>query len=102
MARTVNRVELLGNLAGEPTFVTQNAALSMRFTLVTHRGGGNGNEQIAEHHRVELWGGIAESLRFQDLHKGDQLYVTGRIQRDGSRAADVIAKEVVICQRAAR
>jgi single-strand DNA-binding protein len=107
MARSVNKVILLGNLGkdAELNYLPSGQAVS-KFTLATNRRfkdkAGEWQEQT-EWHNIVLWGKMAESLT-QYLTKGQKVYLEGRIQsrtwegRDGSKhyATDIVANDVVL------
>ncbi len=106
MARSVNKVILLGNLGkdAELSFTPSGQALS-KFTLATNRRYKDKNgewQEETEWHNIVLWGKGAESLT-QYLTKGQKVYVEGRIKsrtwegKDGNKhyATDIVANQVV-------
>lgn len=83
MAKGLNKVMLIGNLANDPEQKTlpsgQNVA---HFTVATSETfkDSNGNlQERTEWHRITAWGRLAE-ICGQYLKKGRQVYIEGRIQ----------------------
>jgi single-strand DNA-binding protein len=107
MARSVNKVILVGNLGrdAELTFTPSGQALS-KTTLATSRNrqdkaSGEWKEET-DWHNLVIWGKTAENLT-QYLTKGRQVYVEGRIQnrtweKDGVKhyATDIVVEDVVL------
>lgn len=77
----VNRVTIAGGLGQEPEVRNANGKDVCTISVATNefRGKGEEREQFTEWHRVVLWGQFA---RFAGdyLHKGDNVYVEGRLQ----------------------
>nr|CAD2132915.1 unnamed protein product [Meloidogyne enterolobii] len=82
----VNRVELLGGVAGDPVYkVTQRGSEFASFNLYTNvdRKLGNGNIVTnTEVHNVVAFGGVAKYIQ-QNLHRGSRVYITGRLHYNG-------------------
>ena len=89
MARSLNKVMLIGNLGNDPEVRTVGSGTKVaEFSVATSRqwNDRNGQQQEkTEWHRIVAWGyspdkdglaGVAE--RF--LHKGDRVYVEGQIE----------------------
>ena len=102
MARTINRVELLGRVGAEPEMrYTSNGTAVTNLSLATDRPRKDG-ESTTDWHRVVCWAKLAETIN-QYVGKGDRLYVTGRLVHDsyegegGQRRyyTEVHAREVV-------
>ncbi len=107
MARSVNKVILLGNLGkdAELNYLPSGQAVS-KFPLATNRRfkdkAGEWQDQT-EWHNIVVWAKMAENLT-QYLLKGRQVYVEGRIHsrtwegRDGSKhhGTDIVANDVVL------
>ena len=102
MAKTVNKVELLGRVGTDPEMrYTQSGAAVAQLRLATDRPRQNG-ESETDWHDVVCWGKLAEAVN-QYVGKGDRLYVAGRLAQsswegeDGRRRwrAEVHAAEVV-------
>lgn len=82
MARSLNRVQLIGNLTRDPELrYTPTGAAVCTFGLATNRGWttdtGEKKEET-EFHRIVAWNKLAE-LCSQLLAKGRKVYLEGRI-----------------------
>lgn len=79
---SVNRVILLGRVGQEPKVTeAQNGTVMGSFSLATsykNRKGGEVHEET-EWHNCQVFGKLAEVVR-NYVHKGDTLYVEGRIR----------------------
>jgi single-strand DNA-binding protein len=83
MARSINKVILLGNLTRDPILrYTQNGTAVCDFGLATNRAfttnTGEKREE-AEFHNLVAWGKLAE-IASEYLSKGRKVYVEGRLQ----------------------
>ena len=83
-ARSLNKVMLIGNLTKDPNlrYTPANNTPVCSFGLATNRDWTteSGEKQDrAEFHNVVAWGKLAE-ICGQLLHKGDKVYVDGRLQ----------------------
>ena len=102
MARTINKVELLGRVGTDPEMqYTPGGTAVTKLRLATdryHREGENGTDW----HDVTCWAGLAEAVN-QYVGKGQRIYVAGRLVQnswesdDGQRRhrTEVHASEVV-------
>jgi single-strand DNA-binding protein len=84
MTRGVNKVILIGNLGDEPVFRTTGSGTSVaNVSMVTNEVRRNAESgqmtEIAEWHRVVLWGRLAEIAK-KWLHKGALVYVEGKLR----------------------
>lgn len=82
MARSLNRVQLIGNLTRDPELrYTPNGTAVCSFSIATNRTWttetGEKHEE-AEFHRIVAWNKLAE-LCSQFLVKGRKVYVEGRL-----------------------
>lgn len=83
-ARSLNKVLLIGNLTRDPNLrYTPNNTAVCSFGLATNRSwtpadGGEKQESV-EYHNIVAWSKLAE-ICGQLLHKGDKIYVEGRLQ----------------------
>lgn len=102
-ARSLNKVMLIGNLTRDPNLrYTPSGTAVCSFGLATNRSwtpadGGEKQEKV-EYHNVVAWSKLAD-ICGQLLHKGDKVYVEGRLQsRDwkGDDGQDRRITEVVI------
>lgn len=101
--RSLNKVMLIGNLTRDPNLrYTPNGTAVCSFGIATNRTwtpaeGGEKQERV-EYHNIVAWSKLAD-ICGQLLHKGDKVYVEGRLQtRDwkGEDGAERKTTEVVI------
>ena len=102
MSKTINRVELLGRVGTDPEmrYAPSGTAVT-QLRLATDRRRQDGAVE-ADWHTVTCWGKLAEAVS-QYVHKGDRLYVAGRLAQnsyetqDGQRrhSTEIHAAEVV-------
>ena len=102
MARTINKVELLGRVGTEPEMkYTQGGTAIVQLRLATDRRRQDG-EVEADWHNVVIWSKSAEAVN-EYIGKGDRIYVAGRLVNntwegdDGQRRyrTEIHASEVV-------
>ena len=102
MARTINKVELLGRVGTEPEMqYTPNGTAVTKLRLATDRRRQDG-EVEADWHNVVIWSKTAEAVN-EYIGKGDRIYVAGRLVNntwegdDGQRRyrTEIHASEVV-------
>ena len=107
MARTINKVELLGRVGMDPEMsYTPNGAAVTRLRLATDRYRRNG-EDATDWHTVVVWGKQGEAVNTY-VEKGQRIYVAGRLVQnswegeDGRRrySTEVHASEVVFLDHA--
>lgn len=83
MARSLNKVELIGNLTRDPELrYTPQGTAVCNFGLATNRQWtteSGERKEDAEFHRIVAWNKLAE-LCSQLLSKGRKVYVEGRLQ----------------------
>lgn len=99
----VNKVILLGNLGGDPEVRTlENGNKVANFNIATSESykDRNTGERITqtEWHRIVMWRGLAE-IAEKYLHKGDQIYVEGKIQTRNYQDKDGVTRyttEIVV------
>src|SRR3954468_16912435 len=102
MARSLNRVQLIGNLTRDPELrYTPSGTAVCSFGLATNRSWttdtGEKHEEV-DFHRIVAWNKLAE-LCSQFLVKGRKVYVEGRLSTRNCTAQDGTQKsttEVVI------
>ena len=101
--RSLNKVMLIGNLTRDPNVrYTPNSTAVASFGIATNRSwtpadGGDKQERV-DFHNIVAWSKLAE-ICGQLLHKGDKVYVEGRIQtRDWKTESGEMRKvtEIVI------
>lgn len=102
MAKTINKVDLLGRVGTDPEMrYTPGGTAVTQLRLATDRPRQNG-ETETDWHTVTCWGKLAEAVH-QYVNKGERIYVAGRLVEktyetaDGQRrhSAEVHAAEVV-------
>lgn len=83
MSRSLNKVMLIGNVGSEPEVRTTPSGLKVaKVSLATNRkfSDRSGQQQEkTEWHRLTFWDKLAELVE-QYVHKGDRLYVDGRLE----------------------
>lgn len=97
MARSLNRVQLIGNLTRDPELrYTPSGTAVCTFGLATNRAwtteGGEKHDE-AEFHRIVSWNKLAE-LCSQFLVKGRKVYVEGRLSTRSWTAQDGAQKSI--------
>lgn len=106
MARTLNKVTLIGRLGRDPEMrYTASGTAVTTFTLATNRFRQGTDGQPAEEtdwHTVVTWDKLAETCN-QFLSKGRLVYVEGHLQtrsweQDGQKRykTEVVAREMII------
>jgi single-strand DNA-binding protein len=96
MARSLNRVQLIGNLTRDPELrYTPNGTAVCSFSIATNRNWttdtGEKKEEV-EFHRIVAWNKLAE-LCSQFLTKGRKVFVEGRLQTRQWNAQDGTQKQ---------
>jgi len=83
MSRSLNKVMLIGNVGNDPEIrATSGGARVAKISLATNRSwsGRDGQQQEkTEWHRLTFFGRLVDIVE-QWVHKGDRLYVEGRIE----------------------
>lgn len=107
MSRSLNKVMLIGNAGAEPEIkVVGSGKKVAKVSLATNRvfTDRSGHQQDkTEWHRLTFWDRLADIVE-QYVHKGDRLYVEGRIEysqteddQGGVRYwTDIIVREMVM------
>ena len=102
MARTINKVELLGRVGTDPEMsYTPGGTAVTKLRLATDRYRKDAEDET-DWHNVVVWNGTAEAVN-QYVMKGQRIYVAGRLVQnswlgdDGQRRnrTEVHASEVV-------
>lgn len=83
-ARSLNKVMLIGNLTRDPNMrYTPTGSAVCSFSIATNRSwtpsDGGEKQEKADYHNIVAWTKLAEVCG-QLLHKGDKVYVEGRMQ----------------------
>ncbi len=106
--RSLNKVMLIGNLTRDPNLrYTPGGAAVCSFGIATNRSwmptdGGEKQEKV-EFHNIVAWSKLAD-ICGQLLHKGDKIYVEGRLQtrewksEDGQdrRITEVVIENMIL------
>lgn len=105
MSRGVNRVTLLGNVGNDPEIrTTQSGMRVAKCSLATNRTWEDRQgrkQEDTEWHRLTFLGKLADIVE-QWVHKGDRLYIEGRVHystsegRDGSKQywTEIVVQEL--------
>lgn len=98
MARSVNKVILVGNLGKDPEVRhLESGAAVANFSLATSESykDRNSGELITntDWHNVVLWRGLAE-IAEKYLHKGDKVYIEGKIKSRSYQDQDGVTKYI--------
>ena len=102
MAKTINRVEMLGRVGADPEMrYTEGGAAVTRLRVATDRPRSNGATDT-DWHTVVCWEKLAEAVN-EYVEKGQRVYVAGRLAQnswegdDGRRRhrTEIHAQEVV-------
>lgn len=102
-ARSLNRVQLIGNLTRDPEMrYTGNGTAVCTFGVATNRSwtpsDGGETQEETEYHRIVAWSKLAE-ICDQLLNKGSKVYCEGRLQTrkwTGQDGAERQTTEIVI------
>src|SRR5687768_7139379 len=107
MARSLNKVMLIGNVGNEPEIRTTGGGKRVaKFSVATNRSftDRSGQQQEkTEWHRCTAWDRLAEVIE-QYVHKGDRIYIEGAIeysQTDDESGkprywTDIVVREMVM------
>jgi single-strand DNA-binding protein len=107
MSRSLNKVMLIGNIGAEPEVKTTGAGTRFaKVSLATNRTWNDRNgqrQEKTEWHRLTFWDKLAELVE-QYVHKGDRVYVEGRLEYSQSEDqqgqqrywTDIIVQEMVL------
>jgi single-strand DNA-binding protein len=107
MARSLNKVMLIGNVGSEPEIrTTASGKRVAKLSLATNRSftDRSGQQQEkTEWHRLTAWDRLADVLE-QYVHKGDRLYVEGSIEYSQTEDeqgkprywTDIVVREMVM------
>ena len=107
MARSLNKVILIGNLTRDPQDrYLPSGTMVCTFGIATNRdwvNESNERQEQVEFHNVAAWGKLGEICKSL-LHKGDKAYIEGRLQtrewqgKDGNQAkmTEVVAENMIL------
>lgn len=112
MSRSLNKVMLIGNVGNDPEIrATAGGARVAKLSLATNRSwsGRDGQQQEkTEWHRLTFFGRLVDIVE-QWVHKGDKLYVEGRLEYSQTQDdqggvkywTDIVVNEMVMLGGAA-
>ncbi len=81
MARSINRVTLLGRVGADPELrSTKSGTAVVELRLATDRYSKSNESTETDWHSVVVWGKTAEAVAHY-VRKGDRVHVTGRLQQ---------------------
>lgn len=107
MARSLNKVMLIGNVGAEPEVrSTPSGTRVAKVSLATNRSFSDRSgqqQEKTEWHRLTFWDRLAELVE-QYVHKGDRLYIEGRIEYSQTEDekgnvrywTDIVVREMVM------
>lgn len=96
MSKSLNKVMLIGNLTRDPNLrYTASGTAACSFGLATNMTREKDGEKVdyPEYHNIVSWSKLAE-LCGKMLHKGDRVYVEGRLQSRDWKTDDGTEKKV--------
>ena len=111
MSRSLNKVQLIGNLGADPEVrSTNNGSRVATLSVATSRqwtGNGGEKQEKTEWHRVICWNNKGSSLADvaeKYLKKGDKVYIEGRIEyrtwedreKQTRYVTEIIARELIM------
>lgn len=95
MSRSLNKVMLIGNVGADPEVRTTPSGTKVaKVSLATNRtwrDRSGQQQEKTEWHRLTFWDKMAELIE-QYVHKGDRLYVEGRIEYSQTEDANGVTK----------
>ncbi|MBM2816859.1 MAG: single-strand binding protein [Ignavibacteria bacterium] len=106
MAKSLNRVQLIGNLGKDPELRTtaggQNVCSVSIATSDVYKDKNGNQQETTEWHSVVFWDKLAE-IAHQYLRKGKKVYLEGRIkyrqyEKDGQTryATDIVVQNMIM------
>ena len=107
MSRSLNKVMLIGNVGAEPELRTTPSGTRLaKLSIATNREWSDRSgqkQEKTEWHRITFWDKMAEIVE-RYVHKGDRLYVEGRIEYSQTQDdqgnvkywTDIVAREMVM------
>ena len=106
MARSVNKIFLMGNVGRDPDIQqTQNGTKVAHLSIATNRripSGGDEAKERTDWHRLTCWSRLAQFVE-DHVSTGDRIYIEGRLEydsyeRDGVTipTAEVTVQELVL------
>ncbi len=102
MSRCVNRILLIGHVGNVPEVgATTTGARVATFRMATDRRG-PGDDRKTDWHTIVAWGPLASEVE-RWVHKGDRVFVEGRIETRTAKSrrgpprevTEIVAEEVI-------
>lgn len=112
MARSLNKIMLIGNCAAEPEVRAQQSTYKVvTFTVATNdrrSNGQGGYTDTTEWHRITAWNALADVVS-NYVHKGSKIYVEGRLRSQTyqdkthpdvtHRTYEIVAENIILLDR---
>lgn len=108
MGKTVNRIQILGRVGGDPELRDTPQSRVANFSVATDRYVGKDKPSQTDWHRIVAWNSekgqkLADVVE-KYVKKGDQIYVEGRIEyrswedKEGNKkyATDIVATDITL------
>lgn len=106
----LNKVMLIGNLGRDPEFRHMEGGITVaRFPLATtefYKNKEGQRQEQTEWHRIVMWRGLAEAAEKINLHKGQMIFIEGRIrtrtwEKDGVKKyeTEIVADNMTLLNR---
>ena len=106
----LNKVMLIGNLGKDPEFRhMEGGVVVARFPLATsefYKNKEGQRQEQTEWHRIVLWRGLAEAAEKINLHKGQMIFIEGKIrtrswEKDGVKKyeTEIVADNMTLLSR---
>ena len=102
MAKTINKVELLGRVGNDPEMRYTASGIAVTQLRLATDGGRKNGEEATDWHTIVVWDKLGQAVA-QFVEKGQRLYVAGRLVQiywegdDGQRRyrTEIHAQDVV-------
>ena len=94
MARGLNKAQIIGNLGDNPKITRKDDFIVARISVATSESWNDKNGNKVEHtewHKIALFGKLAKIVE-QHVHKGDKIYIEGRMRTNKYTDKDGIEK----------
>jgi single-strand DNA-binding protein len=89
--KSLNRIEVIGNVGGNPTIRQVGGSSVAEFSVATSEKWTNGER--TDWHRVQAWGKLAEIVE-QYVRKGEKIFVAGSMRYEKYTGKDGVEKEI--------
>ncbi len=106
----LNKVMLIGNLGKDPEYRhMEGGVMTARFPLATseyYKNKDGNREERTEWHRIIMWRGLAEAAEKINLHKGQQIFIEGKLryrtyEKDGIKRTEteIVAENMTLLSK---